>query len=584
MQILHNKDEIKKIKNEVRSTIKWAFFFSFFLNVLMLFLPFYSLLVFDKVLGSRSIDTLIGLVLLATGMFIVYGYLYGIRSNILKELGKYLDKKITPDLVTASVSANSLVKTAQGTQSLRDFNTVKNFFAGGVINNLLDAPYVLLFLIVMFFISPWLMLLALIGGLILLGIAVLNEKATHSILKEAGNANIRAMNRNEVATRNAEAIEAMGMMNNVISFTESESESSRNLHDKAISKNLKYQSYSRIIRMVIQVFMTGIGALLVISGDMSIGSMIAANILAGKILSPFEQAIGSWRMVIGAQDAYARLEKFIDAIPRRDETLSLPSPQGILNIESLIYKAPRGQAPMLLKGVNLALKPGDAMALIGSSAAGKSTLAKLIVGIWQPTSGHVRLDGANVYTWNRNDFGKHVGYLPQDVELFSGTVKDNIARMDVNANDEDIVEAARLACVHQMILRLPKGYETEIGEFGSILSAGQRQRIGLARALYGRPRLVVLDEPNSNLDQEGEEALHNSLKLLKDRNVTVVIVAHKASVLNHVDKIALLRKGVIEIFGPAEEVIAKINQQQIEQQKQRSLPQENSENTNKSNT
>jgi len=357
--------------------------------------------------------------------------------------------------------------------------------------------------------------------------------------------------------RNAEAIDAMGMMPGVAAGWIAANE--RVLDQQALASNRAgiVLASSKFVRLAVQIAVLGTGALLAVQQELSAGAMIAGSILTARALAPVEQAIGTWKQIISARAAYARLRgHFGDPELLRAASMRLPAPCGHLSVEALTFVYPGTRHP-ILKGVSFALEPGEALAIVGPSAAGKSTLARLLIGVWRPTAGAVRLDGADVHAWNREDFGRHVGYLPQDVELFAGSVRDNIARL-TDAPAAAIVQAAQMAGVHEMILRLPMGYETEIGEAGTILSGGQRQRIGLARALLGQPRLLVLDEPNSNLDHDGEEALAGAIAAAKASGGTVALIAHRPSMLAHVDKVLVLRGGQVEAFGARNEVLKVI--------------------------
>ena len=352
------------------------------------------------------------------------------------------------------------------------------------------------------------------------------------------------------AIRNADAFHAMGMLPGFLAGWMKRNETMLALQLDAADRNAALVGFSKFVRIFVQILILGLGAYLVIHGELTSGGMIAASILLGRALAPVEQAIGAWKQMVAGRDAWERLQRLFERLPPPPKTMPLPAPNGRLTCEQVIF-VPRGRDKPVLNGVSFALEPGEALGIIGPSAAGKSTLCKILVGSWQPTRGHARLDGADLFAWPPEQLGPYVGYLPQDVELFGGTVRDNIARLAAEPDPEAVIDAAMTAGVHEIILRLPNGYETEIGEGGSFLSGGQRQRIGLARALYRRPKLIVLDEPNASLDTEGEESLMTAMARAKAWGATVVIVAHQPRILRPVDKLLLLRDGRSEMFGAA---------------------------------
>jgi PrtD family type I secretion system ABC transporter len=375
-------------------------------------------------------------------------------------------------------------------------------------------------------------------------------------LKAANEQNVRALRKTTAAARNAEVIEAMGMMPGITRRWLGDNQEALQQQMLASGRAGVILATSKLCRLILQVAMLGVGGYLVILYELTPGGMIAGSIILSRALQPVEQAIGTWKSLLAARSAYTRLKTFMTQAQERPADMALPAPQGHLSVEKAVFTPPGGQKAVL-KGVSFALAAGESLAIIGPSAAGKSTLARLIVGAWRPSHGAVRLDGADVYAWERVDFGRHVGYLPQDVELFDGTIEENIARLD-EPDPATVVAAAQQAGVHQMILRLPDGYSTRIGEGGTLLSGGQRQRIGLARALYGGPRLIVLDEPNASLDSEGEEDLLRAMAMLKSAGATVVLIAHRPSMVSQVDKILYLRDGLIEMFGPRDEVLPQL--------------------------
>ncbi|CAB1085453.1 ABC-type protease exporter, ATP-binding component PrtD/AprD [Olavius algarvensis Delta 1 endosymbiont] len=528
---------------------------SLFVNVLMLTVPLYMLQIYGRVLVSRSHETLIYLSIAAAGALVVMAALDFSRSRILVHMSAWLENRLGPKVLPPAIS-QQLQSQAYGVQALRDVSQVRQFVASPGIFSLFDSPWVPVYLFVIYLLHPVLFIIAVIGAVLLFALAVANELATRRPLKAANEQNVRALRKTAAAARNAEVIEAMGMMPGITRRWLSDNQEALQQQMVASGRAGVILATSKLCRLILQVAMLGVGGYLVIGYELTPGGMIAGSIILSRALQPIEQAIGSWKSLLAARSAYTRLKTFMTQAQERPADMALPAPQGHLSVEKAVFTPPGGEKPVL-KGVSFALEAGESLAIIGPSAAGKSTLARLIVGAWRPNHGAVRLDGADVYAWERVDFGRYVGYLPQDVELFDGTIEDNIARLD-EPDPTAVVKAAQQAGVHPMILRLPDGYRTRIGEGGTLLSGGQRQRIGLARALYGEPRLIVLDEPNASLDSEGEEDLLRAMATLKSAGATVVLIAHRPSMVAQVDKILYLRDGVIEMFGPRDEVLPQL--------------------------
>lgn len=553
----HPKTFLQEALEKTRTAFIYSAIFSFFINLLMIALPLYSMQVFDRVISSASVETLLMLSLATAFTFFIMGLLTGVRSFVLSRVGEWLDITVAPRLLEASVTrAAAQNLTSGGGQNLRDLANVKNFITGAGINTLFDAPWAAIFLVIIYIIHPVIGLASLFGGIALFVLATMTEISTRKPLNDASKHAIKASNTAESATRNAEVIEAMGMMRHVIAHWQTNNHESVAESSVAANRSNLIMAASKIIRMFLQIMVIGLGAYYALLHEITSGGMLACSILTGRALAPFEAAIGIWKSFISARDSYRRLNLNITNSEDVRGRMPLPAPLGELKLEGVIFRPARVDKP-IIKGVTFTLLPGESLGLIGPSAAGKSTLIKLIVGIWPATVGSIRLDSAEVFKWNREDFGRYVGYMPQDVELFSGSVADNIARLQPNPQPEAVIEAAKWAGVHEMILRLPKGYETEIGDSGMLLSPGQRQRIGLARALFGGPRMLVLDEPNSNLDSEGEAGLQVAIRMAKERNITTLIVAHRPSIISGVDKIAMMRDGALEAFGPRDQVLAK---------------------------
>lgn len=541
----------------------YALIFGFFSNVLMLALPLYSLQVLDRVISSGSMETLLMLTLVVLGSLVALQLIQTFRGFALNRTGEWLERKISPILFSHTISGAVHGKPVGGSQHLRDLSTIKGFICGTALTSIIDAPWAVIFIAVLYLIHPANGIVVLLGGGVLFFLAFLNEKATKANFEAAGRQAIQSMQQVDAATRNAEVIEGMGMQRNITAAWQQTNEKAMALNMLATNHASVFGNISKFLRFALQVGVTGIGGYLVLHSEMTTGGMIASSILAGRALAPFESSILSWKGVISARASYHRLNESLARAANRFEAMQLPKPQGKLDVESISF-VPLGQRVPTLKNVSFSLNPGEIMGLIGPSAAGKSTLAKVLLGVWKAASGAARLDGADVYQWNRADFGNHVGYLPQDVELFSGTVKDNIARMDTGADPQAVVAAAQFAGVHEVILHLSNGYDTEIGDAGATLSAGQRQRIGLARAFYGTPKLVILDEPNANLDQEGDVALAYTLQKAKQAKITTIVISHRPSVMEQVDKILVLKDGAVVSFNDRKTVLEQLAPKKLE--------------------
>jgi ATP-binding cassette subfamily B protein len=528
--------------------------FSFFINLLLLMVPLYSLQVLDRVLSTGSMPTLFWLSVIMIVAFLVAGILQALRSFTLIRTGEWIEDSMSRTLLTMSLThaANTGVK---GSQNLRDLGIVKTFLTGGGLISLFDAPWSVISLAVIFIIHTQLGFITLFGCVLLLVFAWLNEVAMQKPLDDANEANVMNFQQVDIAMRNAEVIEAMGMTSTIAERWQKVNHLVTGLQSLASYRSAIIQSLTRFARLDLQIAITGWGAYLALHNEITSGGIIAASILAGKALAPFDAAISTWKSVVEARKSYQRLDEVLAAMPANPSGISLPAPQGHLTIEKLFYGA-EGRKKPILKALSFELKAGDILGVIGPSASGKSTLAKLCVGAIPPYSGVVRLDGGDVRQWRRKEFGKYVGYLPQDIELFSGTVRHNIARMMQDASDASIVKAAQMACAHELIMSLPEGYDTDIGACGCALSAGQRQRIALARAFFGAPRLLVLDEPDASLDEEGEQALAQALVNARDNGITTLVITHRRPLLQHVNKLLVLKDGELRLFGPTNDVIA----------------------------
>ena len=532
--------------------------FSGVVNLLQLTVSLYMMQVFDRVLSTRSLDTLYYLTAIAVFALLVMAVLDGLRGQVMQRLASWIEGKAAPEAFLRAIESQ-LRGRPYRMEALRDLAACRNWMGSPASLTLFDVPWVPIFLAVIFLLNPVLGWIALFGAALLFLLTLANEWATGTLLRQASTGAMASQRRAESIVRNAEVIDSMGMGPAVLQRWREGLSASLPQQDRAADWAALMLSITRFLRLAVQVAVLGVGAWLVLEQQITAGASIAASIIMGRALAPVEQMIGGWKQLVQARQGYRRLLAFL-ALPRlRPPGMALPEPTGQVAAERVTFGFP-GQPVAIIKGVSFNLAAGESLAIIGPSAAGKTTLIRLMIGTLQPSAGTVRLDGADVFTWLREDFGRHVGYLPQDVELFDGTVLRNIARM-ADPDPELAFEAARLAGCHEMILRLPQGYDTEIGDGGQHLSGGQRQLIGLARALYGAPKLVVLDEPNSNLDGDAEQALIRGIEALKRRGVTVVLVSHRPTLVQGVDKVLLMRDGAVEAFGPRAEVLKRLVQQ-----------------------
>lgn len=558
-----NAEAFRRVLVSIRHGYAFVFVASVAMNVLMLVSPIYMMQMYDRVLLTGSIDTLVYLTLICGIAMAVMGALDALRSGMLARIGAWLERTLRFDLLAGVLRIAFERGNSYGQQLLGDLQAVKNFFGSNQVAPLFDAPWAPVFMLVIWIIHPWLGIFASVSALLLFAIAIATDVLTRRKLREM-NADQTAFARfSQQVVANHDIVLGMGMSTAVFARM-------RGLLDRIQADGGKVNDLiaaltglSKFIRMFVQIGILGLGAYLVVQNDLSSGGMLGASIILGRALAPIEQAIGSWRASKGAFEAYLRVRQFFATVGFRPAGFSLPEATGALAFESIVYgTAAKDKA--IVRNISFELKPGSVAAVIGPTGAGKTTLCRLMVGSLKPSSGHVRLDGADIASWNRDDLGKSLGYLPQTIELFEGTVRDNIARFRDDASDAEIVNAAELAHCHAMVLRLPKGYLTEVGEAGAYLSGGERQRIGLARAVFGQPKLVVLDEPNSNLDHEGEQALVHAITELKKQGCTVVIVTHRPTLLSAVDVVAILREGTLDRFGPRDEVLRDLGVQAMQ--------------------
>lgn len=549
-------DELKLVAEKSRRYFTTAAGFSLGINLLFLATPLYSLQVYDRVLNSGSKTTLVLITLILLVALLTMTGLDHVRSNILVRMGVAIDRELSERVLGAHVD-QALAPGAnfQG-QVIRDVDNVRQFVTSVGIHSLFDAPWMPVYLGVLFLVHPLLGGIATLSALVLLGLALMNEVATKELLEEANRAAGQNYRFADASLRNSEVIRAMGMVGGLVGAWGKSRKVLMSAQATASSRGSVYLGWIKFARQFVQSLMLGAGAYLVIEQSITAGAMFASSFILGRALAPVEQGVGVWKQFVSARSSLGKVNALLKAHKAAKPPMPLPPPRGALSVDRASFGFPRSDR-MILKGVNFALPPGTALGVVGPSAAGKSTLARLLVGVWKPVGGAVRLDGADIFDWARGDLGRHVGYLPQDIELFPGTVRQNIERF-TEGDPAQVVAAAKDVEVHDLILQLPNGYETEIGENGAALSGGQRQRVALARAVYGNPSYVVLDEPNSNLDTEGEEALRRLLVRLKQRQNTVIIISHRPSVLSVVDMMLVLRDGAVDMFGPRDEVLAKL--------------------------
>ena len=533
--------------------------FSFIINLLMLTGPLFMLQVYDRVLNSGSISTLTALVLLAATLYILYGFLEFIRSRVMVQIGRQLDEGLRArafDMMNFHANkGNPQVRNSP----ISDLLTVRQFVSSPGPFAFFDMPWAPIYLFVIYLMHPWLGMAAAVAIAILSVLAVINNRIMKEPSAEAQKAIAQAQVMSDESLRNAEVSSVLGMTDVLRNRWESVQATALDAQTSASNRGGLISTMSRTLRLMFQSGMLGLGALLAVQQEISAGSMIAASIIMARALAPVEQAVAHWQPYLGFRRAWARLGELMKQTPAPAEPMPLPEPKGALEVDGLSAFVADSDKPIVFN-VSFKIGAGTGLGVIGPTGAGKSTLARAIVGAWPRMRGKVRLDGADVRQWDPVSLGKHLGYLPQDVELFEGTVAENISRFEPEADPQNIVAAARQAAVHEMVLKLPDGYNTRVGAGGHRLSAGQLQRIGLARAMYGDPALLIMDEPNANLDAEGEAALVQAVVNARKRGATVIVVAHRPSALAAIDTLLMLKDGKQVAFGPKEEVLAKVLQ------------------------
>ena len=549
-------DEIGQTLRGFRQAFRNVGIFSAIINLMMLVPSLYMLQVYDRVLASGNQTTLLMLTLMVVGAFILMHGLELIRSFLMIRVGAQLDLKLNQRVYTASFEQNLKRAGGNAGQALNDLTTVRQFITGNGLFAFFDAPWFPVYLAVIFMFDWVLGAFAVAGTAVLIALAWANEVVSRKPLGEANALSVSSGNLATNNLRNAEVIEAMGMLPNLMTRWHRMHRRFLKLQGEASEKSGMVSALSKFARITLQSLILGLGALLALEGRITPGMMIVGSILMGRALAPVDQLINIWKGWSATQSAYRRLAELLTNNPPRVRGMALPRPNGHLALES-VTAMPPGSALPALRNVNLQLPAGEVLGVIGPSGSGKSTLARLLVGVWPATAGKVRLDGSDVYQWNKDELGPHLGYLPQDIELFAGTVSENIARFGMVDADK-VITAAKLAGVHDMILHFPQGYDTVLGDGGAGLSGGQKQRIGLARALYDDPSLIVLDEPNSNLDDSGEQALLAAIQQLRQRGRTIVVVSHRTSILQVTTRLLLLRQGTVQAFGPTGTVLAEL--------------------------
>lgn len=529
---------------------------SMFINATMLALPIYSMQIYDRVLSSRNETTLVLLTMIVLIFLILYGILEYARSGVLVRSSVAFERVLRRPLFDTMMRAELDPERRQGQQVIRDAEVIRDSLASGTVAVLCDLPWTPLFVLLCFFMHPVLGAIAATGALVLFGLAVLTEVLTKKGVDHVSRLSNNASTFAAAVLRNGEVVRGLGMGDTILERWSGQQSAAVAANAASAELTAALVAMSKFARVAVQTGVLAAGAWLAIEKQISPGSMMAASIIIGRALAPVEQIVGQWKRIVACRGAYARLRELMDEFPQQAAPVSLPAPQGHIEVENVVIMPPAAARPSV-KGVSFSVAPGNSVAIVGASGSGKSSLARALAGVWELRAGEIRIDGAALNQWDRNKLGKSVGYLPQDVELFAGTVAENIARLET-VDSRAVVAAAKAAGAHDVILRLPQGYDTPIGEGGLALSGGMRQRVGLARALYGDPRLIVLDEPNSNLDEDGERALGQAMAQMKEAGRTVMVVTHRPQLLAHVDKVLVMSFGSALAFGDRDDVIARM--------------------------
>ena len=554
-------NELRDSLEACRAYFLYAALFSAAVNILLLTPIIYMLTVYDRVVASGSMSTLLMLTLLMIALLLAVGGFEWVRSTILigasNRLEQLLRKRVSDATFKRALITGGLISNAQ---PLGDLTSLRQFMTGNGLFAFFDAPWFPIYIFVMFLFHPWFGVAGILAGAIMVLLAIANSSATDALLKEANEKSNQANSRFQSSLRNSEVVAALGMSEDV-------AKSQNKLFDEVLEKQTEasqkaaaLNGLSKSFRLISQSLLLGLGAYLALNQEISPGMMIAGSLLLGRALAPIDMLVGTWKGFSLATAQYNRLKDLLEKIPLESDKMSLPAPAGTLSVEQATVVPPGSRNPVV-RGVSFELEAGEMLGIVGPSASGKSTLARALLGIWPTYAGKVRLDGADISSWDRIELGPHVGYLPQDIELFDGTIAENIARFR-KAPSDDIVAAAQLAGVHELVLRLPQGYDTKIGSTGGALSGGQRQRIALARAVFGSPKYLILDEPNSNLDDQGEKELVLALNRIKSSGCTTLVITHRTMILQCVDKMLVLKEGQRAAFGPRNDVLAALTKQQ----------------------
>jgi len=556
-----SRNELQQSLDECREYVIYAGLFSAAINLLLLTPIIYMLTVYDRVVASGSLSTLAMLTLLMIALLLAVGGFEWVRSMLLiglsNKLEERLRRRVTDATFKRSLLTGGMISNAQ---PVSDLTSLRQFIGGNGLFAFFDAPWFPIYIIVMFLFHPWFGVAGIVGGAIMVALAAINNSVTDAVLKEANENAVRSSAQFQSSLRNAEAVAAMGMSKDIAKKQDLLNDKVIDQQTTASSRAGAMNGVSKSFRMIMQSLLLGLGAFLALQQEISPGMMIAGSLLLGRALAPIDMLVGTWKGYSVAVAQYNRLKELLEKMPVDPERMPLPDPEGALSLEQVTI-VPPGSRNAVVRGVTFQLSPGEMLGIVGPSASGKSTLARAVLGIWPTYAGKVRLDGADIAAWDRSELGPHIGYLPQDIELFDGTIAENISRFRI-ADSSEIVEAAKLAGVHELILRLPQGYDTVIGSAGGILSGGQRQRIALARAVFGSPKLLVLDEPNSNLDDQGEKELVLALERIKSSGCTALVITHRTMILKFVDKLLVLRDGALAGFGPRDDVLSALTKQQ----------------------
>ena len=554
-------NELRNSLEACRAYFLYAALFSAAVNILLLTPIIYMLTVYDRVVASGSMSTLLMLTLLMVALLLAVGGFEWVRSSILigasNRLEQLLRKRVSDATFKRALITGGLISNAQ---PLSDLTSLRQFMTGNGLFAFFDAPWFPIYIFVMFLFHPWFGVAGILAGAVMVLLALANNSATDALLKEANEKSNQANSRFQSSLRNSEVVAALGMSEDVAKSQNKLNDEVLEKQTEASRKSAMLNGLSKSFRLISQSLLLGLGAYLALNQEISPGMMIAGSLLLGRARAPIDMLVGTWKGFSLATAQYSRLKDLLEKIPLQRDKMSLPAPAGILSVEQATVVPPGSRNPVV-RGVSFELQAGEMLGIVGPSASGKSTLARALLGIWPTYAGKVRLDGADISSWDRIELGPHVGYLPQDIELFDGTIAENIARFR-EASSDDVVAAAQLAGVHELILRLPQGYDTKIGSTGGALSGGQRQRIALARAVFGSPKYLILDEPNSNLDDQGEKELVLALNRIKSSGCTTLVITHRTMILQCVDKMLVLKEGQCAAFGPKNDVLAALAKQQ----------------------